>query len=80
MDAIRIILACIKKADHDYNLFNNNDRIALGVSGGKDSMALLYSLSLYKKFASINFTLIPIIIDLGFDNFNPEPIVSLLIL
>lgn len=74
MDAIRIILACIKKADHDYNLFNNNDRIALGVSGGKDSMALLYSLSLYKKFASINFTLIPIIIDLGFDNFNPEPI------
>lgn len=74
MEAIRIILACIKKADCDFNLFNSNDRIALGISGGKDSMALLYALSLYKKFANINFKLFPIIIDLGFDNFDAAPI------
>ena len=60
MDAIRIILACIKNADIDFNLINDNDRIAIGVSGGKDSMALLYALSLYKKFSKINFTIVPI--------------------
>ncbi len=74
MDATRIILACIKNADINFNLINNGDRIAIGVSGGKDSMALLYTLSLYRKFSKINFDVIPIIIDLGFDNFNAEPI------
>ena len=44
MDAIRIVLACMKKADYDYNLINENDKIAIGISGGKYSMALLYSL------------------------------------
>lgn len=74
MEAIRIILACIKKADYDFNLINNGDRIAIGISGGKDSMALLYALSLYKKFANVNFKLVPIIIDLGFDDFDVAPI------
>lgn len=74
MDAIRIILACIKNADIDFNLINDNDRIAIGVSGGKDSMALLYALSLYKKFSKINFTIVPITIDLGFDGFDGNPI------
>lgn len=74
MDAIRIVLACIKNADIDFNLINDNDRIAIGVSGGKDSMALLYALSLYKKFSKINFTIVPITIDLGFDGFDGEPI------
>lgn len=74
MDAIRIVLACIKNADYDFNLINNGDRIAIGVSGGKDSMALLYALNLYKKFTNMNFDIVPIIIDLGFDGFDPEPI------
>ena len=74
MDAIRIVLACIKNADIDFNLINDNDRIAIGVSGGKDSMALLYALSLYKKFSKINFTIVPITIDLGFDGFDGAPI------
>lgn len=74
MDAIRIVLACIKNADIDFNLINEGDRIAIGVSGGKDSMALLYALSLYKKFSKINFKIVPITIDLGFDGFDANPI------
>lgn len=74
MEAIRIVLACIKNADIDFNLINDNDRIAIGVSGGKDSMALLYALSLYKKFSKINFTIVPITIDLGFEGFDKKPI------
>ena len=70
MDEIRIVLASIKKDDLDFNLINNGDRIALGVSGGKDSMALLFALSLYKRFSKIDFEIIPINIDLGFPEYN----------
>ena len=72
MDAIRIVLASIKKADLDFNLINNGDRIALGVSGGKDSMALLFALSLYKRFSKIDFEIVPINIDLGFPDYNSQ--------
>ena len=42
MKAIRTLLACIRKADQTYNLINHGDKIVVGLSGGKDSMALLY--------------------------------------
>ena len=74
MKGIRILLASIRKADIEFNLINNNDKIVIGISGGKDSMALLYALNLYKKFSKANFELYPCMIDLGFPNFNPKEI------
>jgi len=71
MDAIRVILACIRKADNQFNLINNGDKICLGISGGKDSMSMFYSLHLFKKFSKTKFEIYPCMIDLGFDNFNP---------
>ena len=44
MKAIREVLACIRKADQTYNLINHGDKIVIGLSGGKDSICLLYSL------------------------------------
>ena len=76
MRAIRQILALVRKADKDYNLIELNDKIVLGISGGKDSMALLYTLNLYKKFAKSNYEIYPVMIDLGFDNFNPTNIIN----
>ena len=73
MKAIRVILALIRKADMKYNLINHGDKIVVGLSGGKDSVTLLYALSLYQKFSHTDFTIQPVILDLGFDNFNPEP-------
>lgn len=70
MKALRIILASIKKADIDFNLFKEGSRICIGISGGKDSMALFYCLNIYKKYSKTNFEIVPMIIDLGFDNFN----------
>lgn len=70
MKAIRTILACIRVADQKYNLFNHGDKIVLGLSGGKDSMALLYCLSLYQKFSHTDFEVTPVILDLGFDGFD----------
>lgn len=74
MKALRIILASIKKADEEFNLINDKDKIVIGISGGKDSMVLLYSLALYKKYSHKKFTLIPAIIDLGFPKFQIENI------
>ncbi|MEA5061669.1 MAG: GNAT family N-acetyltransferase [Erysipelotrichaceae bacterium] len=74
MKAIRTILACLRKADQSYNLIQDGDRIAIGISGGKDSLTLLYSLFLYTKFSHKNFVIKPVILDLGFPNFNPVKI------
>ena len=43
------VLGCIRKADEEFNLIQDGDKVCVGVSGGKDSMLLLYCLSLYKK-------------------------------
>lgn len=74
MKSIKTILGNIRNADQTYSLFNENDRIMIGVSGGKDSMALVYCLSLYKKFPNVKFEIFPTILDLGFDGFDAEPI------
>ena len=68
--SIRRVLGAIKQADNDFNLFEDGDRIAVGVSGGKDSIVCLYALSLYKRFAQKDFEIIGIHIDLGFGNMD----------
>lgn len=68
MKALRIALAAIRKADNEFNLFKENTRICIGISGGKDSMSLFYCLDLYKKYSKINFEIVPMMIDLGFPN------------
>ena len=74
MKAIRTILACLRKADQMFNLIEDGDKIALGISGGKDSLVLLQSMHLYRKFSHKNFEIIPITLDLGFPNFDPSKI------
>ena len=71
MKAIRTVLACIRKADQQYNLINHGDKILIGLSGGKDSVVLTYALSLYQKFSHTDFTIQPVMLDLGFPGFNP---------
>lgn len=73
MKAIRTVLACIRKADQTYNLINHGDKILIGLSGGKDSVVLTYCLSLYQKFSHTDFTIQPVILDLGFPDFNVAP-------
>ena len=74
MKSIKTILGNIRHADQKYSLFNENDRIMVGVSGGKDSMALVYALSFYQKFEHVKFSIVPTILNLGFDGFDAEPI------
>lgn len=62
------LLSYTRKAIDTYNMIENNDSIAVGVSGGKDSLALLASLAHLKNFYPKNFTLKAITIDMGYEN------------
>ena len=61
-------LGCIRKADTDFQLIEDKDRVAVGVSGGKDSRLLLHALSLYRKFSHKDFTLQAVTVDNGLGN------------
>ena len=43
------LLSKMRQAINDFNLIENGDKIAIGLSGGKDSLALLYLLSKHQK-------------------------------
>ncbi|CBL36006.1 Predicted ATPase of the PP-loop superfamily implicated in cell cycle control [butyrate-producing bacterium SM4/1] len=53
-------------------MIESGDKIAVGLSGGKDSLALLYALKHIQKFYPKSFDLCAITVDLGFGNFNLE--------
>lgn len=62
------ILACIRKADFDFGFIEKGDKILVGLSGGKDSMALVHVLNTYKKFRDKDFDFVAVYLDLGFEN------------
>ncbi|MBC2704951.1 ATP-binding protein [Desulfobacula sp.] len=57
----------VGKAIHDWNMISENERILVGVSGGMDSQALLNILFSLKKRAPVNFDILPVHIDAGFE-------------
>ena len=73
---LHTILGDIRKADQDYHLIDDGDRIAVGVSGGKDSMVRLTALHMYSKFADRNFEVVGIHIKLGFPNMDFSEVVA----
>ncbi len=60
------ILSYMRRAIEDYNMIEEGDRIAIGVSGGKDSIALLNALYHYKKYFVKNIDICAITLDLGY--------------
>ena len=58
----------IRSAILKYNLISDGDKIAIGLSGGKDSLALLVCLSNIKKYSNIKFDLVAILVDNGNPN------------
>ncbi len=64
------ILGCIRRADQDFGMIKAGDKVAVGVSGGKDSMLLLYAMALYRKFCPEPFELEAITLKLGLEPFD----------
>lgn len=71
------LLSYTRKAVDTYQLIDDEDKIAIGVSGGKDSLTLLYALNGLQRFYPKKFDIMAITVDLGFPNFNPEAISAL---
>ncbi len=61
------LLSPARKAIEDYEMISDGDKIAVGLSGGKDSVTLLYILAGLKRFYPKKFELVAITIDLGLD-------------
>ncbi|MBQ7223465.1 MAG: tRNA 2-thiocytidine(32) synthetase TtcA [Erysipelotrichaceae bacterium] len=76
MKPLKRVLGCLRKADNDFKLISDGDRIAVGLSGGKDSSALLYCLNLYKQFSKKQYEIVPVYIDLGFENSAMTPVLE----
>lgn len=64
------LLSHTRKAIDTYDMINEGDKIAIGVSGGKDSLALLYALKGLQRFYPKKFEIEAITVSLGFDNFD----------
>lgn len=58
------VLSSMRKAIEKYQLIQDGDKIAVGVSGGKDSMVLLKALSDFKKFNLYNFEIVAVLVDI----------------
>ena len=65
MSDYKFILTQIKKAIHNYQMIMPHDFVAVGLSGGKDSMGLLYLLHELQIHSHLNFRLCAIHLDYG---------------
>lgn len=66
------ILGYMRKAIENYNMISEGDKIAVGLSGGKDSITLLMGLKNLQRFYPKKFSLIAITINPGFKGFDTE--------
>lgn len=66
------ILSYMRKAIEDYNMIEEGDKIAVALSGGKDSISLLMGLKNLQRFYPKHFDLIAISINPGFEFFNKD--------
>lgn len=68
------VLGLIRRCIQDFDMIEDGDKIGVGVSGGKDSMVLLYALKLYQNFSPEKFELEAFTVDLGFEEFHIDHI------
>ncbi len=71
------VLSYVRRAIDDYHMIADGDKIAVGISGGKDSLTLLYALHGLMRFYPMHFTIHAITVDLGFENLNLNGIQNL---
>ena len=67
MEPLKHLLSYARRALEDYEMIQPGDRVAVGVSAGKDSLTLLYALAELRRFYPVPFSLCAITVDMGFD-------------
>ncbi len=66
------ILSKMRKAIEEYNMLEEGDKIAVCLSGGKDSITLLNGLKALQRFYPKHFELIAISVNPGFKEFDKD--------
>jgi tRNA 2-thiocytidine biosynthesis protein TtcA len=66
----------VTKAITEHSLIEDGDRVMVGLSGGKDSWALLSILDVLRKRAPISFSLIAVTVDSGYEGYRHDLIAS----
>jgi hypothetical protein len=69
------LLKAVGQAIADWSMIEEGDRLLLGLSGGKDSLALLHILLHVQKKAPINFTLACATVDPQIESYDPSPLI-----
>lgn len=67
----------VRQACEKYEMIEDGDRIAIGISGGKDSLGLLYALAGLRSFYPKKFDVVAITVDLGYEGFDTSKIAAL---
>ncbi len=71
------LLSLTRKAVDEYKMIDSGDKIAVGISGGKDSLTLLYALAELRRFYPNKFEVCAVTVDLGFPEFDTTGIAEL---
>ncbi len=71
------ILSSVRRCAQNYNMIEEGDKIAVGVSGGKDSLALLCALAMMRRFYPVKYDVVAITVDLGLEGMDYTPIENL---
>lgn len=71
------MLSYVRRAVDQYHMIEDGDVIAVGVSGGKDSLALLVALANLRRFYPKSFTLKAITLDMGYEEMDFSPVAQL---
>ena len=71
------MMGLMRKCIDDYHMISPGDKIAVGVSGGKDSLTLLYVLAALRSYYPAPFELTAITIDMGLGGMDFSPVAQL---
>ena len=71
------MLSHLRRCVDEYRMIQAGDRIAIGVSGGKDSLVLLRTLAELRRFYPVPFEVVAITLDMGYENADFSPIAKL---
>ena len=67
MNEMKRLLSFVRRAVDDYEMIDDGDRIAVGISGGKDSLTLLAALAEMRRFYPKKYDIVAITVDMGFE-------------